>query len=56
MTNSMILILRAMRREAPKFETGQDKTWRKAGKIREREDGGEKRNATAFVESRKSTL
>jgi len=53
LTNSMTLILRAMWRQAPKFETGQDKTWRKAGKIREREDRGEKRNATAFVESRK---
>ena len=29
----------------------QDRT-RKAGKMREREDRGEKRNATAFVESR----
>jgi len=53
LTNSTILILRAMRRKAPKFGTGQDKTGKKAGKIREREDRGEKRNVTAFVESRK---
>jgi len=42
-----------MQREALKFETGQDKTKREAGKIRERADAGERRNATAFVESRK---
>jgi len=41
-----------MQRKAPKFETGQDKT-REAGKITERADAGERRNATAFVESRK---
>ena len=41
-----------MQREALKLDgTGQDK--REAGKIRERADAGERRNATAFVESRK---
>ena len=43
--------LRAMQREALKFKTGPDKTKREAGKIRERADTGERRNATAFVES-----
>jgi len=32
-----------MRREAPKFETGQDKTEREAGKIREREERREQK-------------
>ena len=36
----MILVLRAMWREAPKFETGQDKTKTEAGKIKERADTG----------------
>ena len=36
--NFMILVLRVMQREAPKFETGQDKT-----KKRSREDKGEGR-------------
>jgi len=40
-----------MQREALKFKTGQDKTEREAGKIRERADTGERRNATSFVES-----
>ena len=42
-----------MQREALKFKTGQDKMEREAGKIRERAHTGERRNATAFVESRK---
>jgi len=32
----MILVLRAMWREAPKFETGQDKTKKRSREIRER--------------------
>jgi len=31
----------------------RDRTKREAGKIRERADAGERRNATAFLESRK---
>ena len=47
--------LRAMQREALKLDgTGQDK--REAGKIRKRADAGERRNATAFVESRKKKV
>jgi len=40
-----------MQREVLKFKTGPDKMKREAGKIRERADTGERRNATAFVES-----
>jgi len=45
-----------MQREALKFKTGPDKTKREAGKIRERADTGERRNATVFVEHKPSSL